>query len=51
MRLMYRLFVSGVLLCIAMFTVEATTRDRAALDWQTFQVPTHVDIQPNSSLR
>ena len=29
-----------------MFTVEATTRDRAGLDWQTFQVPqygTHVE--------
>jgi hypothetical protein len=43
---MSRLFVSVALLCIAMFTVEATTRDRAALDWQTFQVPeygTHVE--------
>ena len=29
MRLMSRLLVSVALLCIAMFTVEATTRDRA----------------------
>ena len=46
MRLMSRLFVSGALLCIAMFTVAATTRDRAGLNWQTFQVPeygTHVE--------
>jgi hypothetical protein len=46
MRLMSRLLVSVALLCIAMFTVEATTRDRAGLDWQTFQVPeygTHVE--------
>ena len=39
MRLMSRLFVSVALLYIAMFTVAATTRDRAGLDWQTFQVP------------
>jgi hypothetical protein len=46
MSLMSRLLVSVALLCIAMFTVEATTRDRAGLDWQTFQVPeygTHVE--------
>jgi hypothetical protein len=46
MRLMSRLLVSAALLCIAMFTVGATTRDRAGLDWQTFQVPeygTHVE--------
>jgi hypothetical protein len=45
MRLMSRLLVSVALLGIAMFTVEATTRDRAGLGWQTFQVPeygTHV---------
>jgi hypothetical protein len=46
MRLMSRLLVSAALLCIAMFPVGATTRDRAGLDWQTFQVPeygTHVE--------
>jgi hypothetical protein len=37
MRLMSRLLVSVALLCIAMFTVEATTQDRAGLDWQTFR--------------
>jgi len=46
MRLMSRLLVSIALLCIAISTGGATTRDRAGLDWQTFQVPqygTHVE--------
>ena len=46
MRLMSRLLVSIALLCIAMSTVGATTRDRADLNWQTFQVPeygTHLE--------
>jgi hypothetical protein len=46
MRLMSRLLVRVALLCIATFIVEATSRDRAGLDWQMFQVPeygTHVE--------
>jgi hypothetical protein len=47
MRLISRLLGSVALLCIAMFTAEAATRDRAgSLDWQMFQVPeygTHVE--------
>jgi len=39
MRLMSRLLVSIALLCIVISTGGATTRDRAGLDWQTFQVP------------
>jgi hypothetical protein len=46
MRLMSRLLVRVALLCIATFIAEATSRDRAGLDWQMFQVPeygTHVE--------
>ena len=47
MRLISRLLGSVALLCIATFTAEAATRDRAGpLDWQTFQVPeygTHLE--------
>ena len=47
MRLISRLLGSVALLCIATFTAEAATRDRAgSLDWQTFQVPeygTHLE--------
>jgi hypothetical protein len=47
MHLISRLLGSVALLCMAMFSAKAPTRDGAgSLDWQVFQVPeygTHVD--------
>ena len=55
MRLVAHLLGMVALLCIAMSSAEAATRDQAgSLDWETFQVPeygTHVEYPANFSLR
>jgi hypothetical protein len=55
MRLIARLLGSVALLCIAISSVEAATRDQAgSLDWETFQFQNMEltwNIQPASSLR
>jgi hypothetical protein len=55
MRLISRLLGSVALLCIAMFSAEAATHDRAgSLDWQSFRfrnMELTWNIQPDSSLR